>query len=315
MRIVPVALVVLLLLLLAGGVVAALSGGGRTARRPRLRQGVRGWLRLAGLLLGLLGAVLVSRVDVLGRGLLVAAPVAAFGLLLGVLAAELAVRPPAGPRRTASLVTRRAADYLPRRLTGTVVATGVTVLVLGVVTTALGSTDDMGRAGRTLRYVCPPFEQGRGPWPGAYYTAPLLVVVVVGVLLALLVLRTTVARPPVPAAVTQGAAPAAQAAQAAQAAGLDTAQRIRSAQAVVAAVGVLLSVPLAGMSLFAGVAVGGMGGCAPAWWTGVGLALGLLALAATGVLLWCVPVALLGRGAPETAHGAPETARAPTGRA
>jgi len=311
-RIVPVALVVLLLLLLAGGVVAALSGGGQTAGRPRPRQGVRGWLRLAGLLLGLLGAVLVSRVDVLGRGLLVAAPVAAFGLLLGVLAAELAVRPPAGPRRTASLVTRRAADYLPRRLTGTVVATGVTLLVLGAVTTALGSTDDMGRAGRTLRYVCPPFEQGHGPWPGAYYTAPLLVVVVVGVLLALLVLRTTVARPPVPAAVTQGAAPAVQAAQAT---GLDTAQRIRSAQAVVAAVGVLLSVPLAGMSLFAGVAVGGMGGCAPAWWTGVGLALGLLALAATGVLLWCVPVALLGRGAPETAHAAHETARVPTGLA
>lgn len=64
------------------------------------------------------------------------------GLLLGVLAAELVVRPPVGPRRSASLTPRRSADYLPRRLGAVVVTTGVTLLSLSAV------DDGPGLAGR-----------------------------------------------------------------------------------------------------------------------------------------------------------------------
>lgn len=56
-----------------------------TARELDVR---RRWFRGVGTLLGLLGGVAVAATDSLGRGLLLAAPVVALGLLLGVLAAE-----------------------------------------------------------------------------------------------------------------------------------------------------------------------------------------------------------------------------------
>lgn len=271
-----------------------------TARELDVR---RRWFRGIGTLLGLLGGVAVAVTDTLGRGLLLAAPVTALGLLLGVLVSELSVRPPMGRRRTASPTVRRAVDYLPRPLTGVVAGTGVLLAALLTATTLAGSSDDLGRAGRVLTVQCTVnSSQSAGPWPGTYYTAPLAVLLVVGVLLALVVLHRVVARPPlllpttgVPTtgldATGLGALPGEPTGRDLERA--DDVLRAQAARAVVAAVGVLLSLPLTGVALVTAQVLG-RAGCGSLWWP-VGAAAALL-VAALGfaVLCWSVSVSLVG---------------------
>ncbi|MGJ7450869.1 hypothetical protein [Aquipuribacter sp. MA13-13] len=271
--VVPVVAVVVLLL------AATRASQDSRMRLARRLEGRRGLLRLLGAAVGGVAAGYLVVEDTLGLGLLLAAPVAALGLLVGVLAAELVVRPPDGPRRRASPTARRVTDYLPRRLGAAVLTTGVTLTVLAVVTSALGSPDDLGRPGRWLTHSCSAVEtSSRGPWPGSYYTVPLLLLVGVGTLLALLVLRTTVARPPLLPGRTPGwpEVPA-------QAVAADHELRAQAARSVVAGLGVLLALPLAGTSALAASAVGGPVGCAPERWALV--AAGLLVVAGLGVLL------------------------------
>jgi hypothetical protein len=250
---------------------------GRTRHPRRARSPAGRWpalaLRLAGLLLG--------------------APVAAIGLLLGVLAAELSVRPPAGPRRTASLGTRRAGDYLPRRLTQVVAATGAALAAVTATTTALASPDETGRAGRWSSAVCSPVSMHRGPFPGSYYTVPLLVLVAVGVLLALVVLRVTVARPPLRGDDAAGDDAGHDGRLAA-----DLELRAQAAGAVVAAVGVLFALPLTSVSGLAATGLAGVQGCGPPWWPWLAAVLLVVAVLSAAVLLWCAAVALLGRRRP-----------------
>lgn len=286
--VVPVVAVVFLLL------AAVRSTHDARMRLARRLEGRRGLLGLLGAVVGSVAAAYLVAEDTLGLGLLLAAPVAALGLLLGVLAAELVVRPPDGPRRSASLTARRATDYVPRRLTAAVVTTGVTLLVLASVTTALGSPDDLGRPGRWLTRACSAVEtSSHGPWPGSYYTGPLLLLVGAGVLLALLVLRTTVARPPL----LDGDVPAAGDATSAPEAA-DHELRAQAARAVVAGLGVLLALPLAGTAALAASAVGGTVGCAPDWWAAVAAGLLVVAALAGAVLVWCVATLLVGSRQP-----------------
>jgi len=71
-----------------------------------------------------------------------------------------------------------------RFLEATAAATVLLVLVLGM-TTAAGSPDDLGRAGRTLARQCSALVgTAVGPWPGSFYTAPLATVVLAGLVLA-----------------------------------------------------------------------------------------------------------------------------------
>lgn len=253
----------------------------------------RRWFRVTGLGVGLVAGCLVATSGQLGRGLLLAAPVAALGLLLGVLAAELSVRAPSGPRRSASLTVRRAADYLPRPLTAVVVATGSALAVTLLVTTLSGSRDDMGRAGRVLTAeFCVDTVQSRGPWPGVFYTAPLVSLLLVGVVLALVVLRLVVARAPLlPESDRQGTGGPSETPGTALLEVADDLLRMQAARAVVSSVGVLLSVPLVGIALFAGSAVLGIR-CAPAWWTVGGVALLVLSALSLAVLCWSGTVAL-----------------------
>lgn len=261
-----------------------------TARELDVR---RRWFRGIGTLLGLLGGVIVAVTDALGRGLLLAAPVAALGLLLGVLVSEVSVRPPMGPRRTASLTVRRAVDYLPRPLTGVVAGTGVLLVGMMTATTLAGSSDDLGRVGRVLTVQCTAnSSQSAGPWPGVFYTAPLAVLLLVGVLLALVVLHRVVARPPLlrPAEGVDAARGTPSSRDLARA---DDVLRAQAARAVVAAVGVLLSLPLTGMALVTAQVLG-RSGCGSLWWP-LGAAVALL-VAALGfaVLCWSVSVSLVG---------------------
>jgi hypothetical protein len=226
--------------------------------------------RAAGLAAGLVGAGVVLARSSLGSGVLLAAPVCALGVLAGVVVGELRAPLPGGPVRSAELVVRRVGDQLPVGLTRAVVGTTAALAIVLVATTALGSADDMGRPGRSLvllREGVP--VEARGPWPGSWYSAPLAAVVGVGLLLAAVAL-VRVARRPRPSAGHD----------------VDDALRRRSAHAVVAAVGVLVGIPLAGT---AAVAAGALLAVPdrPAWWSALGWALVVVAPPALRLAVRC----------------------------
>ena len=188
------AVVLLLFLITVVGVETAMRGRGRPGAletsgewpQPlgrRARTTAR-W-RLAGLGVGIGVGIVAAQLDVLGRGLMLAVPLCALCILVGVVIGELRITAPRGPVRSAGLEVRRIRDYLPRRLTRVVAAaTVLLVLVLGM-TTAAGSPDDLGRAGRTLARQCSALVgTAVGPWPGSFYTAPLATVVLAGLVLA-----------------------------------------------------------------------------------------------------------------------------------
>lgn len=255
------------LLLVVGLLVAVLACRPSSAAPERLgavARSTRRW-RLTGLLVGLVVAVTSAQSGHLGRGPLLAGPLLSLCVLLGVVAGELGVHAPADARRSVALEVRTLRDYLPRRLTS---AVGVAALLLGGLvsfTSAIGSSDDLGRAGRSLARVCSDSSsQARGPWPGSYDAWPLAAVVLAGLVVAGRALVSVTRRP------RQGEDLA-----------VDDALRRQVAQGVVAAVGLLVSVPLVGVGAVA--AAGLLQVCAaPAAWTVVGR-----------LLLAVVPLALL----------------------
>jgi hypothetical protein len=261
---------VLLALLLVPLLVAALTGRPTTAdpATAPIRRTVRRW-RWSGLAVGAVVAAVAAGYDPLGRGVLLAAPLLGLCVLAGVIAGESRAVRPTGPTRQAALETRQVRHYLPRRPARAVAAAGVTLTALLTATTAAGSADDLGRAGRALAYDCGTVTGSHGPWAGSFYSLPLALVVAAGVLIAALAVRRVVGRPRPQAAADLGP---------------DDAERRRSATAVTGALGVLLTIPLTGVSLF--TALGLLASpCRPLWWT-----------AAAWLLLLLVPgwLALLG---------------------
>lgn len=238
-------------------------------RLGAVARATRRW-RLAGLVAGLVVAGLAADTGGLGRGLLLAAPLLALCVLLGVVIGELGVRPPAGDRRSAALEVRSARDALPRVLTPLVVAALVVLGALLAFTSAVASADDLGRAGRALSRACSPVStESRGPWPGSFYAVPLAVLVTAGLLLAAVALHSIARRP------RQGEDQL-----------VDDALRRQAATGVVAAVGLLAAVPLFGTALF--TAPGLLQVCAaPAAWTWTGRALLVVAPLALALGTWC----------------------------
>ena len=243
-----------------------------SARLVLVQRRTRRW-RWAGLLVGALVAVAAVHQGALGRGVLLATPLFAVCVVAGVIVGELRVAPPTGPTRQARLEVRRVRDYVPRRLGMTVaVASGLFAVVLAA-TTASGAPDDLGRAGRALVRRCSALHgESRGPWPGSYYSVPLAVIVVGGLLTAAVALSLVVRRP------RQGEDPA-----------IDDALRVQAAQAVTAASGLLVALPFAGINIVAAAAMLGIG-CRPTWWTVVGWGLLLLAVALLALAAWCASV-------------------------
>jgi hypothetical protein len=272
-----VSLLLLLLLLGAPGLLAA-------RRRPaspaglldrRVRQ-----CRLAGLALGVVGALAVSAWGALGRGPLLFGPVLALGVLAGVLAGEVSALRPSGPSRRALVEVRRVRDYLPPRATAVVAGAGVLLAGVTTATTVAGAPDDLGRAGRALVYRCDGVLSGAtGPWPGAYYAAPLAAVVVGGLLAAGVVLAQVVRRP-------RPDLPRED----------DDRVRRGAAEAVVAACGVLVGLPLAGTALVAAAALTGVD-CPTGVQRAAADGLLLLVPLAVALLIWCTGV-LLAAGPP-----------------
>ena len=284
----------LLPFLLVGGLVVAVL-----LRRPTLavpaRLGdvvrtTRRW-RTAGLLVGVAAAAASASAWTLGRGVLLAAPLLVLCVLLGVVAGELGIRPPSTDRRSAALEVRSARDDLPRALTALVATAAVLLVALLALTSAIGSADDLGRSGRALTRVCSAVSaETRTPWPGTFYSLPLSAVVLTGLVLAAVAVGAIARRP------RQGEDPL-----------VDDALRRQAATGVVAAVGLLVTVPLVGTGVLA--AAGLLQVCAaPAAWTAVGRLL-LVAVPLALVLgTWCA-ARLVVPGSPLTAvrtvHDAP----------
>jgi hypothetical protein len=264
-----VALSLLLVVVLLPVLAVALAATGGTTTGVA-RTSALGW-RLGGLAVGLAAAVLVARATDLGRGPMLAGPLVALGLLAGTLVGETRRTAPPDGTRHASLRVRRVADHLPRRLTAAVGAATVALVGLMVVGVALGSPDDLGRAGRSLAIDCGNrFAQARGPWPGSFSVGPLAAVLAGGLLAAALAARAVVRRP------LRGAP--------GEDPGATELARSRSVADVVAALGVLVAVPLAGVAAVAASALHGID-CPPAGWTALlwlslALAVGALALLA-----------------------------------
>ena len=240
-----------------------------TARLLGVEAHTRTW-RWIGLVLGLGAAAAVVSVGALGRGVLLAAPVFAVCVLAGVIIGELRVTAPTGETRRVTLEVRRVRDFVPRRL-GTAVGGALALLVVILsVTTAAGVADDMGRAGRTLARQCSAnMSEFTGPWPGSFYSVPLAVIVVGGLLVAAFALHRVVRRP------RQGEEAAA-----------DDGLRRSAAEAVTAATGLLVAIPLAGVCFFAGGAMLGIS-CRPVWWTAAGVALLVLTPVLLVLAAWC----------------------------
>lgn len=250
---------------------AAASGLGRLrssdgALPPGVRRAattVTAW-RVAGTVVGVGVAAWSLQVDSLGRGLMLAAPLLGLCVLVGVVVGELLVSAPDGPVREAGLTVRRWHAYLPPRLTAVVLGGAALLAGILVPATLAGSPDDMGRAGRSLVRQCSEvMTQSHGPWPGSFYAWPLTVLVGAGLALAATALVRIARRP------SQG-----------EDAALEERLRRRSAAAVTAATGLLVAIPLAGVSATAAMALLGIG-CRPTSWTALGW--GLVAVLAFAV--------------------------------
>lgn len=249
-------------------------------RLHAIARSTRRW-RLAGVLTGLAAAVATAAAGALGRGPLLAAPTLGLCALLGVVAGERGVRAPAGPARSATMEVRRPRDYLPPVLSSAVGAATVLLAGLLAFTSATGSSDDQGRAGRSLARACSDVvTQGLGPWPGSFYAWPLAVALLAGLVVGGVALIAVTCRP------RQGEDPT-----------VDDALRRQAATGVVAALGLLVAAPLVGVGVLA--ARGLLRICnAPGSWTAVGAVLLAVVPLALGVAIWCASVLV----APLRAH-------------
>ncbi|WP_344047137.1 hypothetical protein [Nocardioides panacihumi] len=221
---------------------------------------------LAALVIGGIAAWLIQDGLDLGRGTMLVPTVLGLFVVAGVGLGETVVRPPrpTGPR-SASLAPRRVADYVPQALATAVAAMTALHLATLALTTATASTDDVGRAGRRVAAQCGDIGSAASPYPGSFYSVPLIALLgVIGVLTAA-ALMTVVRRP-------RGFAPDDMG---------DDVLRRRSATRVVAAAGAAVAASHAGVAFFAGAALHRMD-CQDAWMAPVG-----------SVLLASVPVALL----------------------
>lgn len=280
----------LLALAVVAAVVVVVAGALRAARpagagaRPssaatRAIARTTGLWRAAGLLAGAAAAAVVAETGDLGRGWLLAAPVFGLGVLAGAVTGELRAGRPRGAARTAALRTRRIRDALPPALSRSVLSAAVALALLLVVTTATGSADDLGRPGRELVRRCSAaVTEGHGPWPGSFYSLPVGGLVLCGLLVAGLALRRVVLRPWQP-----------------DDPGFDDLLRSRSAEAVTAAAGVLVAVPLAGVAAVAAMALLGVS-CGPVWFSVLAGVLAVVAVAALALAAWCAVALTAPRG-------------------
>lgn len=232
--------------------------------------------RLAGMLAGLIGAVVVLAASVSIRGVLVAAPVFGVGVLAGTLAGELGMPAPTGQVRSAELRVRRTADYVPRGLGALVCASAVALVALVTVTTTARLPGLLGSPSDPECYVHEG-DYGVGLWPGVQNTVPALSVVLIGLILAALTLRWVVRRP-----------------RSADIVRFDDVSRRRSAEVVTAAAGILVLASCLSIAGTAGLTLRFLASvCTASSWASNGALLSIVALAAFLATAWCGAALLL----------------------
>jgi hypothetical protein len=201
---------------------------------------------------------------------MVAWPVFGLGVLAGTLAGELTVPAPTGPVRRAQLRVRRVLDYVPRTL-GALVCVATTALFALATATTVGVSGGWSATDRDIVCVLGEGRYPSGPWPGTYYTVPVLSVVVAGLVLTGLVLRRVVRRPRWTDVVE-----------------VDDVSRRRSAEVVTAAAGVLVLTPFMGVAVTAGMAMSSsVAGCGEPLGALTSPALSALFCAAFLATAWC----------------------------
>ena len=143
--------------------------------------------RLVGLAVGValalaLALPLAVNAAGLGRWMALAPMAAGAGVLLGTIVGELTARVSQGSTRVAVLESRSATRLLDHPGLGSSLVSAVGLGGILLVGSAMGSADDMGRAGRALVREClvtlPSGEtvemmSRRGPWPGSFYAIPI----------------------------------------------------------------------------------------------------------------------------------------------
>lgn len=263
---------VLVLMVVVGGpallTVVALTAHSLTRERVDTRREWN-WVRVmeaSALAVGGVAAWLVSGSLALGRGTMLVPAIVGIFVVVGVGLAETVVRPKRSPGlRTASLAPRRVAQYVPGRLAAAVAGIATLHLATLALTTATATPDDMGRAGRMIAAECGDMASGAGPYPGSFYSVPLVLLLLVIGLVTAAALVSVVRRP-------RGFAPDDVG---------DDVLRHRSTSRILAAVGAAVAASHAGIALFGGGALVRMD-CQRAWMDPVGW-----------VLLASVPAALL----------------------
>jgi hypothetical protein len=224
-----------------------------------------GYARLGGLTSGALLSltVVINTSGGLGSGALVAVPVFGLCAVAGVLLGEYITARPQGAVRTAGLAPRRIRDHVPPRLTLLLLIEVALLVALLVTAIAIGSPDDMGRAGRALTMTCSGVTESHGPWPGSFYAGPALASLTAGTVACGYALRHITCRPG------------------------DEQERRNRALAITAAWGLLISAPLAGAAWTAagslrGLSCDGTLGSVAVW------VLLPVCLLAVGTAVWCL---------------------------
>ena len=235
------------LLLVVAAVVARPNRGDLTVASVE-RRGVR-VMWAAAALVAVAASWFVSTGLDLGRGVMLVPAVAGVCVVAGVGLAETVVRPvrPPGPR-TASLAPRRVLNYVPQRLAAVVAGTVAVHLATLVLTTLSASADDMGRAGRQIAARCGNMSSTAGPYPGSFYSVPLVLLLLLIGLAAAAALTAVVRRP-------RGLAPDDVG---------DDVLRFRSTTRILAAAGAAVAASHAGIAFFAGTALLRMS-CQASW--------------------------------------------------
>ncbi len=241
--------------------------------------------RLIGVVVGIVAIVAVANAGRLGIGVLLAPAVFAATQILATLAAGVITHNAARTPGVAGLEVRNIRTYLPMGLTTVVASVTALLTVVLVWTTAVASTDDMGRAGRQFQFSYPcdgdayGCSSAFGPFPGSFYTVPLAIVLAVTLLIAAMTIIVTVRRP--------------RNASDPEILRVDDVVRSRSVESVIAAVGVATSGSLFASSFLIGSGLGFTRDYVPADLHVIGVSATVIAGLSLLMMSWCVVVLLL----------------------
>jgi hypothetical protein len=249
--------------------------------------------RYVGLAAGLAVFVVVATLGRLGRGLFLAPAAAGAVLILAVIIGQQLAYGGARKTGVAGVERRRMRDYLPHGLTVAVLLFLAVLIASAAWTTSAASPDDFGlhraftvngtetvMTGTGSAEVLP-VESTRSPFPGAFYTLMLAIGLPIVLVLGVIGLWLTARRP------RNGADP--------ELVPADDALRRQTAEGIVAAIGLAVSISLFGVALGAAGSVGGMSEYGIRY-TLAAVALGLTALGSLAVASWCAVLVLVPGG-------------------